>query len=145
VMRREVRLGRRVIMLDETANWKGGGTALHLAEAGHEVIVVTPAASVMAEMARTNADMNMRLRLRQLGARLITEAAIREWHGDAATVFTFGGPDERIPADALVIAATNVPERTLADELGAPAIGDSVAARTAVMAIYEGRKIGMAI
>jgi NADPH-dependent 2,4-dienoyl-CoA reductase/sulfur reductase-like enzyme len=99
VMSRAARLGKRVIVLDETANWKGGGTALHLAELGHEVIVVTPAPAVMWEMARTNADPLLRQRLRELGTRLMTEAAIREWHGDAATVFTFGGSDERIPAD----------------------------------------------
>ena len=97
----------------------------------------------MAEMARTNADINMRSRLRELGARLITEAAVREWHGDGATVYTFGGSDERVAADSLVIAATNVPERILADEFGAPGVGDALAARTAVMAIYEGRKLAM--
>jgi hypothetical protein len=150
VMRGAARLGKRVIVLDETANWKGGGTALHLAEAGHQVIVVTPASSVMFEMARTNADILVRQRLRDLGARLIGDAAIREWHGDAATVASFGGPDERIAADALVIAATNVSERQVSEGLDAQAIGhrdigDAVAARTAVMAIYEGRKAGIAI
>jgi NADPH-dependent 2,4-dienoyl-CoA reductase/sulfur reductase-like enzyme len=143
VMGRTARLGKRVLVLDETANWKGGGTALYLAEAGHEVTIVTPAASVMLEMARTHAEVNLRFRLRQLGARLMTEAAMREWHGDGATVFCFGGPDERIPADSLVIAATNVAESAIAEELGSPAIGDAVAARTAVMAIYEGRKLAM--
>lgn len=143
VMGRTARLGKRVLVLDETANWKGGGTALSLAEAGHEVTIVTPAASVMAEMARTHAEVNLRVRLRQLGAKLITEAAVREWHGDGATIFCFGGPDERLPADSLVIAATNVAESGISEELGAPAIGDAVAARTAVMAIYEGRKLAM--
>ena len=33
--------------------------------------------------------------------------------------------------------------RDIADALDAPAIGDAVAARTAVMAIYEGRKLAM--
>jgi hypothetical protein len=107
VMSREARLGKRVIVLDETANWKGGGTALYLAEAGHEVIVVTAAASVMAEMARTNADPQLRSRLRELGARLIAEAAVLEWHGDGATVQAFGGKPERIAADSLVLATTN--------------------------------------
>jgi 2,4-dienoyl-CoA reductase-like NADH-dependent reductase (Old Yellow Enzyme family)/thioredoxin reductase len=150
VMSRQARLGKRVIVLDETANWKGGGTALHLAEAGHEVIVVTPAASVMFEMARTSADVPLRQRLRELKARLITDAGMREWHGDAATIVQTGGSEERIPADSLVIAATNVPERQVVDALDAQAvghhdIGDAVAARTAVMAIYEGRKTGMSV
>jgi pyruvate/2-oxoglutarate dehydrogenase complex dihydrolipoamide dehydrogenase (E3) component len=136
VMSRTARLGKRVLVLDETANWKGGGTALYLAEAGHDVTIVTPAASVMLEMARTHAEVNLRARLRQLGVKLITEAAVREWHGDGATVFCFGGPDERI-------SATNVSESGIAEELGAPAIGDAVAARTAVMAIYEARKLAM--
>lgn len=143
VMSRTARLGRRVLVLDETANWKGAGTALHLAEAGHIVTIVTPAASMMREMARTNTDLQMRARLRELGATILTEAALREWHGDGATVFCFGGPDERIPADSLVIAATNVSESSIAEELGAPAIGDAMAARTAVMAIFEGRKLAM--
>jgi NADPH-dependent 2,4-dienoyl-CoA reductase/sulfur reductase-like enzyme len=150
VMARQARPGKRVILLDETANWKGGGTALHLAEAGHEVTVVTPAATVMSEMARTNADVLVRQRLRELGARLITEASIREWHGNGATVVSFGGKDERIAADTLVIAATNVSDHMVAEGLdglglGHKDIGDAVAARTAVMAIYEGRKTGMAL
>ncbi|MBI2718368.1 MAG: NAD-binding protein [Rhizobiales bacterium] len=145
VMGRAARLGKRILVLDETANWKGGGTALYLAEAGHDVTIVTPAAAVMAEMARTNADVLLRSRLRQLGVTIVAEAALREWHGDGATIFSFGGPDRRIAADSLVIAATNVPEAAIATELGLPAIGDAVAARTAVMAIYEGRKLAMGL
>jgi 2,4-dienoyl-CoA reductase-like NADH-dependent reductase (Old Yellow Enzyme family)/thioredoxin reductase len=143
VMSRAARLGKRIIVLDETANWKGGGTALHLAEAGHALTIVTPAASVMFEMARTAADGILRMRLRALGVRIVTEAAMLEWHGDGATVRPFGGAEERIDADTLVIAATNVPEDSIARELGRPAIGDAVAARNAAMAIYEGRKLAM--
>lgn len=145
VMARSVRPGKRVIVLDETANWKGGGTALTLAEAGHEVTLVTGAAAVMAEMARTNVDIQLRARLRELGVRMLTETILREWHGDGATVQPFGGTPERIAADTLVIAATNVSERDLGDALGAPMIGDAVAARNAAMAIYEGRKLARAL
>lgn len=145
VMSRNARLGKRVIVLDETANWKGGGTALFLAEQGHEVIIVTGAPTVMFEMARTNADGQARERLRQLGARIITDAVMLEWHGDGATVRESGAKPERIAADSLVTATTNVSERGLSDELGAAAIGDAMAARTAAMAIYEGRKLAMSI
>jgi hypothetical protein len=96
-------------------------------------------------MARTNVDIQMRGRLRELGVRMLSETILREWHGDGATVQTFGGKPERIPADTLVTAATNVSERSLSDELSAPAIGDAVAARNAAMAIYEGRKLAMAL
>lgn len=148
VMSRNARLGRRVLLLDEGANWKGAGTALHLAEQGHEVTLVTPAPSVMMEMSRTNADVQLRQKLRELGATLITEAAITEWHGDGATILVFGAKDRHIAADSLVLSTTSVPETSLSDELGRKSlpfdiIGDAVAARTAVMAIYEGRKLAM--
>ena len=66
VMSRAARLGANVILLDETANWKGAGTALTMAEAGHRVTIVTAAPAVMAEMARTNVDPQLRARLREL-------------------------------------------------------------------------------
>ena len=145
VMARIARPGKRVLVLDETANWKGGGVALTLAEAGHQVTVVTPAAAVMAEMARTAADIELRARLRELGVTLRTDSVVREWHGDGATIQSFGGPTEHIAADTLVVAATNVAEHELGDALGAPMIGDAVAARNAAMAIYEGRKLAMGL
>lgn len=76
---------------------------------------------------------------------LLTEHAMLEWHGDGATVQASGGEPYRVVADTLVIAATNVSERWLADETGNATIGDATAARTAAMAIYEGRKWGMNI
>lgn len=145
VMSRIARPGKRVIVLDETANWKGSGVALTLAEAGHVVTVVTGAPTVMFEMARTNADGQLRARLRELGVTIMPETIMREWHGDGATVQTYGGQPQRLDADTLVTATTNVSERSLGDELSAPTIGDATAARTAVMAIYEGRKLAMGL
>ena len=63
-----------------------------------------------------------------------------EWHGNSATVKASGGQAYKIDADTLVIAATNVSERWVADDAGAATIGDASAARTAAMAIYDGRK-----
>ena len=145
VMARIARPGRRVIVLDETANWKGAGVALTLAEGGHEVTVVTPAPAVMTEMARTNADIQLRSRLRELGVIMRTETILREWYGNGAAIQPFGGATEHIAADTLVVAATNVSEHALGDELGAPMIGDAIAARNAAMAIYEGRKLAMGL
>ena len=143
VMAKIARPGKRVLILDETANWKGGGVALTLAEGGHQVTLVTPAAAVMAEMARTGADIELRSRLRELGVALRTDSIVLEWHGDSATIQSYGGEPERVAADTLVVAATNVSERLLGDELNAPMIGDAMAARNAAMAIYEGRKLAM--
>ena len=54
------------------------------------------------------------MRLRALGARLMTDSAIREWHGNGATVFAYGAPDERVEADSLVLSCTNIADTTLA-------------------------------
>jgi 2,4-dienoyl-CoA reductase-like NADH-dependent reductase (Old Yellow Enzyme family) len=145
VMAKRASLGKRVIMLDETANWKGTGTAIWMAEQGHEVTVVTGSAVVMAEMARTAADLQARARLRELGTTLLTEHVMLEWHGNGATVQANGGQPYGIDADTLVISATNVSERWLSDETGHATIGDATAARTAAMAIYDGRKWGMEV
>ena len=52
-------------------------------------------------------------------------------------------------AASMVIAwsspATNVSERAIADDTGYASIGDATAARTAAMAIYEGRKWAMEV
>ncbi len=145
VMAKRAALGKRVILLDETANWKGTGTALAMAEQGHQVTLVTGAPLVMAEMARTAADYPARARLRELGVTLLTEHVMLEWHGDGATVQVNGGKPVRIAGDCLVMATTNVSERWLADDTGSATIGDASAARTAAMAIYDGRKWGMGI
>jgi 2,4-dienoyl-CoA reductase-like NADH-dependent reductase (Old Yellow Enzyme family) len=145
VMAKRATLGNRVLLLDETANWKGTGTAIALAEQGHCVTIVTGSAVVMAEMARTAADLQARARLRELEAVLLTEHVMLEWHGDGATVQANGGKPYRIDADTLVISATNISERWLSDDTGHATIGDATAARTAAMAIYDGRKWAMEV
>ncbi|MDX2313106.1 MAG: hypothetical protein QNL90_03450 [Gammaproteobacteria bacterium] len=42
VMSRACRPGKRVLLLDDGGNWRGCGTAWHLAEQGHEVTLLTP-------------------------------------------------------------------------------------------------------
>ncbi len=42
-MAQRAQLGKRVVLLDETANWKGAGTAIQMAEQGHQVTMVTSA------------------------------------------------------------------------------------------------------
>ncbi|MEC8843098.1 MAG: FAD-dependent oxidoreductase, partial [SAR324 cluster bacterium] len=56
VMARRARLGKRVLILDEGGNWKGCGTALKMAEEGHQVVLITPDPLVGKELQRTAAD-----------------------------------------------------------------------------------------
>jgi len=150
VMRREARLGdvARIIVLDEGGNWRGCGTAWHLAEQGHKVTLVTPDPMVGKELQRPAADLPLRKRLVQLGAIFMVECAITEWHGDGASVLSFlSGETIRIDADALVLAMTNMADDGLSLALEGRvaevhAIGDGVAPRQAPYAFYEGRKLG---
>ena len=71
VMARRARLGKRVLILDEGGNWKGCGTALKMAEEGHQVVLITPDPLVGKELQRTAADYPLRQKLAQLGVRFI--------------------------------------------------------------------------
>ena len=151
IMSRAVRPGHRVIVLDDTATWRGGGTAWHLAERGHAVTIVTADPFVGREIVRTSADAPLRERLERLGVDFVVESAVKEWHGDSATVIDLLDESERrIEADALVLATVNAPERLLCEALAGSqrevhAIGDCVAARQAPAAICEGRKLALGL
>ena len=151
VMARRARPGKRVILLDEGGNWKGCGTAWKLAEAGHEVILVTPDPLIGKELQRTAADYPLRQRLAKLGVRFILESAITKWSKEGAEVFCFlDGKSQFIEADSLVFATPNIAEDTLSLELqdcglDVINIGDSAGPRQAPFVIYEGRRTGLNI
>jgi hypothetical protein len=81
----------------------------------------------------------------------MTDAVVLEWLGDAATVRDLlTATDSRHAFDSLVLATTNVSETDLADSLRAAgiafqAVGDCVSPRHAPAAIYEGRRLGIAL
>ncbi|MEQ1873378.1 MAG: FAD-dependent oxidoreductase [Ilumatobacteraceae bacterium] len=154
VMAKRATLGNRVIILDEMGDWRGGGTAWHLADWGHTVTIVTPHAMVGAAVQRTAGDFELRSRLARLGVTWHIESAIVGWTGTAAIVrSSLDGSERTIEADALVLATTNTPATELLDELVAKGVdgydlhtvGDVVAARSAVHAIYEARVLAMSL
>jgi len=142
-------VGHRVLLVDEFGDWRGGGTAWHLAEKGHEVVVVTSHPKVGQTIERTSGDLRLRGTLANLGTTWHTESVVTEWTGAGATVRNLlDGSEQFVPADTLVLALLNTPEDTVLQELhdrqpALHAAGDVVAARTAVQAIYEGRVTGM--
>ncbi|WP_432447781.1 FAD-dependent oxidoreductase [Aliiroseovarius marinus] len=151
VLRREIPIGKRVVLLDEGGNWRGVGTAWHLAEAGHAVTIVTPDAMVGKEIARTTADHRARQVLAGHGARFITESVIDAWGAGGAVVRSLlTGDSEEVAADTLVLATTNEAFSMVGDGLREASvniheIGDCVAPRMAPYAFYEGRKLGLAL
>jgi NADPH-dependent 2,4-dienoyl-CoA reductase/sulfur reductase-like enzyme len=156
VMSRNARPGKRVIVLDDIGHWHAAGTAWHLAEQGHEVTIVTRFAMTGWELVRTATDWPLRQRLKQLGVETIGDAAILEWRGpgEGALVQDLrDGTKCEVPADTLVLGCANESQRWLGDALaeleektyGLHTIGDALAPRLAVMAIYEGRKLALEI
>ena len=151
VMGKLAKPGKRVVLVDDTGDWRGAGTAWYLAEQGHEVTIVTTWPMVGFWIQRTAGDGKLRSRLTQLGASWKTESAVIAWHGDAATVRNLlDGKESKVASDALILATTNLSETSLAEELSRMGIdhamaGDNVSPRLAVHAIYEGRVAGMQV
>ncbi|GKY89254.1 FAD-dependent oxidoreductase [Sinisalibacter aestuarii] len=151
VMGRAARLGKRVLVLDEGGHWRGVGTAWHLAEAGHEVTIVTPDVMIGRDLQRSATDLPARQTLARLGVRFITESAITGWSPQGARcVSLLTGEESTIAADGLVLATSNRADTTLAEELRARSlapvlIGDGSAPRLASAAIYDGRVAGLSL
>ena len=153
VLNKRARLGDRVIVLDEGGNWRGCGTALALAEAGHDVTHVTPDGLIGKELQRSAADYPLRKRLAELGVEFVVEHSIAEWLGNgggADVVSLLTGQTRRIKADDLVMATTNRADETLPIALeslgiGFARLGDQAAPRMAALAIYDGRNWALSL
>jgi 2,4-dienoyl-CoA reductase-like NADH-dependent reductase (Old Yellow Enzyme family) len=141
--------GRRVIVLDDVDDWRGLGTALHLAEAGHEVTIVTASPVVARGLFHSAADGPLRQRFADAGGRSITCSVVLGWRdGVAAVLSTLTRELTKIDADALVIAETAVAETDLATALTSRGVafhqvGDCVAPRRASLAFLEGRALAL--
>ena len=149
VMNRSAKLGKKVLLLDDTGTWRGVGTAWYMAEREHDVTIVTSDPYVAQGLTRTAADIPVRERLRKMGLQFKTESAVDAWLGDAAIIMDLTtGEKQKIAFDTLVLSSTNKPFNLLEQELIDSSkevylIGDCVAARQAYAAIFEGRKLGL--
>ena len=140
--------GRRVIVLDDVQDWRGLGTATFLAEADHDVTIVTAAAVVAGGLYHSAADGPLRKRFAEAGGRSITSACVLEWRGGC-------GHDpldaDRRGLDARGGCARASPRRRsprrgwppTSRALGVPfhEIGDAVAPRRASLAFFEAREL----
>lgn len=149
VMARQVRPGKRVLLLDEAGGWRGLGTAWKLAEEGHEVTILSPDPFIGKELQRTTADVPLRRALAKLGVNWVLEVSVLEWDGKGATLIDHNtGEHLFLEGDCLVLATTNMSMTWAGDELQALnipliAIGDCAAPRQAPYAFYEGRKAAL--
>ncbi|CAN5497703.1 FAD-dependent oxidoreductase [soil metagenome] len=143
--------GRRIVVTDDLGDWRGAGTALLLAESGHEVTLVTAAPVIAAGLAHSAADGPLRRRYAAAGGAARTGSVVLAWDESGAAIRSIlTGATERLAADALVIAETAISETTLPDALRANGvtfheIGDVVAPRRASLAFYEARELARRI
>ena len=150
VLEGAARPGKRVLLLDDLNGWwPASGTALHLAERGHEVTVLTPSDKAAEALDGSHLGPSTRERFAKLGVTVICSHAITRWAGRTATIQNlYTGETQQLPFDSLVLATTNTADDALARALAGGDIevhtaGDMVAVRTAGMAFYEGRMLGM--
>ncbi len=144
--------GTRVLLLDDINGWwPASGTALHLAQQRHQVTVVTAAEKAGAALDLSRTGDTLRERFAKYGVEVLLATALSEWKGTTAKLMNlYTGETEEREFDSLVLATTNTPEDRLTRELAGAglevhAIGDTVAARSASMAFYEGRKLALTL
>ena len=152
VLEGSVRPGGRVLLLDDINGWwPASGTALHLAERGHSVSVVTASEKAAEALDLSHLGPSTRERFAKAGVTVICAHALTRWAGNTATIVNLHtGETETRAFDSLVLATTNTVDDALAraladDAIEVHVIGDAVAARTAAMAFFEGRTLGMTL
>jgi hypothetical protein len=145
--------GTNVLLLDDINGWwPATGTAIHLAQQRHRVTILTASEKAAGQLDVSLTGDTTRERFAKLGIEVILASALAGWSGNTAKIMNlYTGDIEERDFDSLVMALTNDRDdrlsRELADEtaFGLHAIGDTVQARTASMAIYEARKLAMQI
>ena len=144
-------LGRSVLILDDTGEYLPLGLAELLANHGAAVEVVCPRATVGENVAGALEGAHVYPRLEGNGVRLTANAFVESVDGSEAEVYSvWGGWRRTEKVDTVVLSLLRTPNDELFREIeGAyPAvhqIGDAVAPRRTIIAIYEGEKVGREI
>lgn len=151
VLRREVKVGARVVVTDWRADWIGPGIAELLAREGSRVDLAVSGLHMGETLPYYLRDTTAAA-LHRLGIAVTPYARLVGTFGD--TVFlqhtASGEPIEVEAVDTLVLCAGHMPQDGLAAEIAAMGlechqIGDALTARTAEEAVYEGMLAGRAV
>ena len=116
VLEGAARPGKRVLLLDDLNGWwPASGTALHLAEQGHDVTVVTASDKPAEALDVSHLGPSTRERFAKLGVTVICGHALTRWAGTTATIANlYTGDARELAFDSLVLATTNTVDDTLA-------------------------------
>ena len=144
------KLGRRLAFHDLTGEWAALGAIEHLARRGIEVTVFTAVAG-FAWRTTIYSNLATRKRLRELNVRIATLRSVKSFDGKLLVVEDVStGELEQHAFDSLVVAQYNLAEDRLlmplrAAGLQVTAVGDCLAPRTALEAVYEGHVAARAL
>jgi len=145
------KLGHHVAFIDADGNWPSVATAEHLADLGKKVTLITAGAGYGSRIT-IYSMLAVRHRFREKQIRVIALRAVRAVEGSTLALedVSTGESDRLEGVDSIVAAAGSVAEDQLYRELrGRVAdlrmVGDCVAPRTALEAIYEGHAAGRAL
>jgi len=144
-------LGKRILLIDDDGGWRGVGTALYLADRGHEITILTAALHPGQDIAHTASVGLMMKDLTSAGIDTIASSAalaIKERTVRINNLLT--GEESEVPADNIILATLPKAETELTaalekEGLVTKTIGDCVAPRKASMAIYEARRAALEI
>lgn len=138
------RLGRNVAFFDLTGDWAALATMEHLAALGTKLRVFVPVAGFAWRTTIYSTLANSR-RLRELGVRIFPLSRLSSWDGARLMVenVSSGEVETVTGQDAVVVAQHNCADQSLFKalrRLDVPVsqIGDNVAPRTALEAVYHG-------
>jgi 2,4-dienoyl-CoA reductase-like NADH-dependent reductase (Old Yellow Enzyme family) len=148
-----VRLGRRVVVVDEDGSWRGAGLALHLAVAGHEVTLVSPHGTVAWRVPLYSRPALVR-GLAEARVSVLVARVVRGWSAAGLVLVDPVGGGEQVVADVddVVWAGERVAATALADRLaasplagGVRVVGDAYAPRGLLEATFDGRFAGLTV
>lgn len=145
------RLGQRVAFIEGDGNWQAVATAEHLADLGKRVTLISAQAGFGARITIYSL-LAVRHRFREKGIRLLLLRTPRALQGTTLILEELSlGEDERLEGvDSVVAALGGVAQDGLYHELRGRVpelrlVGDAVAPRTALEAIYEGHEAGRCV
>jgi len=144
----------RVVIFDDDHYYMGSAIAEHLAEAGKEVILVTPASEVSSWTHYTLEFEHIQVKLRELGVKIVPNHGIKSV-SDGVVILecVYVGTETPIAADFVVPVTSRISTSALFDDLCArkdewqdhgvqsvEQIGDCLAPGTIAMAVYSGHQ-----
>jgi hypothetical protein len=140
-----------VAFVEADGNWPSIATAEHLADLGKQVTLVTAGAGYGACIT-IYSMLGVRQRFRDKGIRVMPLRAVRALEGRTLLLedLSTGQTEPLAPVDDIVVAAGGVAEDGLSHALRGRVpdvrmVGDCVAPRTALEAVFEGHAAGRAL